>query len=222
MYLELRAKVEKFEEETNPLVRTADEQLTGEGARWSQQRRCLTGLVMLIIPLSLVAGVLFVGLIRNNIRNNSAWLGISLVIWAPVSASIFFFLPSRILRAHLAAVLCCRPRDSREYTFHWSVRKPPLRPRPRPASGLRWQDVHEQPSAGVELTSTELAAALETKTEFTPEEWAAFGIADLQFDHFIKVGGTYYQPFEIPEGFRPSVRSQTGARVLGRTPVIQG
>tara|TARA_B100000795_G_scaffold225765_1_gene181575 strand:+ start:193 stop:492 length:300 start_codon:yes stop_codon:yes gene_type:complete len=77
------------------------------------------------------------------------------------------------------------------------------------------------PKSGVELTSTELAAALETKTGFTTEEWAAFGIADLQFDHFVKAGGKYYQPFEIPEGFRPSMRSQRNGRPHARTPVLQ-
>ena len=39
---------------------------------------------------------------------------------------------SRILRAHLAAVLCCRPRDSLDYTFHWSLCKPPFRRKPDP------------------------------------------------------------------------------------------
>ena len=57
------------------------------------------------------------------------------------------------------------------------------------------------PESGIELTSTELAAALETKTEFTTEEWDVFGIGDLQLDHFVKAGGKYYQPFEIPDGF---------------------
>ena len=211
MYLELRAKVEAFEKETNFLVRSADERLTGVGARWSQQRRILTGLAMLFFTIGLFAFV---------VSNDILW--IFFCIGLPVLMFSFNFLPSRILRAHLAAVLCCCPRDSREYTFRWSLRDPPFRPRPRLASGLTWQHVGGMPESGIELTSTELAAALETKSEFTTEEWAAFGIADLQFDHFIKVGGTYYQPFEIPEGFRPSVRSQTGARVLGRTPVIQG
>ena len=32
---------------------------------------------------------------------------------------------------HLAAVLCCRPRDRLSHSFHWSLREPPFRPRPR-------------------------------------------------------------------------------------------
>ena len=46
--------------------------------------------------------------------------------------ALVFILPSRILRAHLAAVLCCRPRDSLDYTFHWSICKPPFRRKPDP------------------------------------------------------------------------------------------
>ena len=210
MYLELRAKVEAFEHNTNLLVRSADERLTGVGARWSEQRRTCTGLAMLFFTIGLFVSVVY------NI------LGIFFCIGVPVLIFSLHFLPSRILRAHLAAVLCCCPRDSREYTFRWSLRDPPFRPRPRLASGLTWQHVGGMPKSGIELTSTELAAALETKTGFTTEEWAAFGIADLQFDHFIKVGGTYYQPFEIPEGFRPSMRSQRNGRPHARTPVLQG
>ena len=221
MYLGLRAKVEALENEISScpvMVRKADALLTNEdegGARKLHFSRIL----MLLTTLGLVGLVLFgVGLNTDEY----SLLGFLLESLGFVSSTLAVyiastrFLPSRILRAHLAAVLCCRPRDCLRHTFHWSLRKPPFRPRPHPASGLVWQDVHEQPESGVELTSTELAAALATKTEFTPEEWAAFGIGNLQLDHFIKAGDTYYQPFEIPDGFRPSVRSQTGARVLAR------
>ena len=33
---------------------------------------------------------------------------------------------------HLAAILCCRPRDSLDYTFHWSLGKPHFRRMPDP------------------------------------------------------------------------------------------
>jgi len=53
-------------------------------------------------------------------------------------ASLLFILASRIVRAHLAAIFCCRPRDSLEYSFHWSFyheppfrRRVPLRQEPR-------------------------------------------------------------------------------------------
>ena len=46
--------------------------------------------------------------------------------------ALFYFPFSRILRAHLAAVLCCRPRDSLDYPFHWSLCKPPFRRKPDP------------------------------------------------------------------------------------------
>ena len=213
MYLELRAKVEAFEKKANQLVRGADELLSDETSQGHDVRKQACLCIMVPFALWLVG---IVGLLTGE--GDVEWWQVCVIIFGilAVALVLIFSLPSRILRAHLAAVLCCRPRDSREYTFHWSLRKPPFRPRPRPASGLMWQDVHEQPSAGVELTSTELAAALDTKTEFTTKEWDAFGIVDLQLDHFIKAGDTHYQPFEIPEGFRPSVNAQAGARILAR------
>ena len=39
------------------------------------------------------------------------------------------FAPSRILREHIAALFCCRPRDSLEHTFHWTFWEPPFRKR---------------------------------------------------------------------------------------------
>ena len=54
----------------------------------------------------------------------------SLILCMPVL--LFPILCSRIFRAHLAAVHCCRPRDSLDYTFHWSIRKPPFRRKPDP------------------------------------------------------------------------------------------
>ena len=37
--------------------------------------------------------------------------------------------------------------------------------------------------------------ALKEKTEFSAEEWAAFGITALRLDHCIKSGNSYFRPF---------------------------
>ena len=119
-------------------------------------------------------------------------------------------LPSRILRAHLAAVLCCRSRDRLEYTFHWSLFKPPFRRRPHLASGLKWQKAATQPK-GVELTHGALAEVLNEKREFTAKEWQAFGIIGLHLDHFVKSGDSYYVPFDIPDCFLPTISTSSPA-----------
>jgi len=56
-----------------------------------------------------------------------AWMLLFLAIAA--WAFLFYSLPSRILRAHLAVALGYRTRHSLEYTFHCSLIKPPFRKR---------------------------------------------------------------------------------------------
>ena len=64
-----------------------------------------------------------------------------------------------------------------------------------PKNGLKWQNIGLfRPSEGRHLTSPELAAALQTKVEFTEEELARFGISDVQMDDFIKSGSSFFQP----------------------------
>ena len=89
---------------------------------------------------------------------------------------------------------------------------PPFRRRPRPASGRKWRDV-KKPEEGAELSNAALADALKEKTEFSTEEWAAFGITALHLDHFIKSGNSYYKPFDVPEGFLPKKDVSLTARV---------
>ena len=38
---------------------------------------------------------------------------------------VFLLLLSRVVRAHLAVLFCCRPRDSLEYKFRCTVCQPP-------------------------------------------------------------------------------------------------
>jgi hypothetical protein len=75
-------------------------------------------------------------------------------------------------------------------------------------SGLRWRCVGaDKPAAGNELSNAKLAGALNGKTAFTPQEWAAFGIKFLNRNAFIKAGDAYFQPLglagqdsDAPEG----------------------
>ena len=58
-------------------------------------------------------------------------------------------------------------------------------PHSRPLS-WKWRCVGvERPSAGKMVTNSALESALPTKVNFTQKEWAAFGIAHLNFDDYI-------------------------------------
>ena len=61
--------------------------------------------------------------------------------------------------------------------------------------GLQWKGAGStKPSDGKELTNDQLASDLQSKTEFTRQEWDAFGIKDLRIDNLIKSGASYFQP----------------------------
>ena len=63
------------------------------------------------------------------------------------------------------------------------------------ASGLKWTVVGDTELAGGEvLTNDALSEALTGKTEFTQQEWEAFGIQDLSVKHFITAGDKYFKP----------------------------
>ena len=65
------------------------------------------------------------------------------------------------------------------------------------SSGQAWvEDVGGEPIPGREILNPKLAAALDSKTTFTEEEWDAFGISDLRMDHFVKAesGENYFKP----------------------------
>jgi hypothetical protein len=64
--------------------------------------------------------------------------------------------------------------------------------------GLKWLPAGStEPATGRILENAKLAEALRSKTEFTKQEWEAFGIKDLRTDHFIKSGDSYLQPAGI-------------------------
>jgi hypothetical protein len=63
------------------------------------------------------------------------------------------------------------------------------------ASGLIWQCIGAtKPPKGQELRHAQLCKELYAKSEFTAQEWEAFGITDLGMDHFVKSGAYYFAP----------------------------
>ena len=68
----------------------------------------------------------------------------------------------------------------------------------QPASGLHWRSVGViAPSEGRSRVNVGLAIKLKSKTEFTQEEWDAFGLSDLRIDDYIKSVSTYFTPAEF-------------------------
>jgi len=63
------------------------------------------------------------------------------------------------------------------------------------ASGLRWKNIGDsRPMEGRELKNPKLANALQTKTEFTPDEWDDFEIGDVRENDFVNSRNTYFTP----------------------------
>ena len=60
-------------------------------------------------------------------------------------------------------------------------------------NGLKWQRANDIKN-GIELINEELSNSLSIKREFTKNEWKNFNINNLNSNHYIKVGGTYYKP----------------------------
>jgi len=73
------------------------------------------------------------------------------------------------------------------------------------ALGLKWQCAGIiEPTVGRQLMNAALASDLRTKLEFTQEEWAVFGIADLRSDDYIKSElesfSSYFKPVAVGFG----------------------
>mgnify|MGYP006078906401 CR=1 FL=1 len=60
-------------------------------------------------------------------------------------------------------------------------------------NGLKWQRANDIKN-GIELINEELSNSLSIKREFTKSEWNKFNINNLNSNHYIKVGGSYYKP----------------------------
>eukprot|EP00966_Prymnesium_polylepis_P166838 3856563-Prymnesium_polylepis.1 len=69
--------------------------------------------------------------------------------------------------------------------------------------GLHWLELRTKPPDGCQLqpqgATHGLAAALLTKTTFTQEEWSAFGIRDLRFDHYVMSGTDGTTRYFVPD-----------------------
>ena len=62
-------------------------------------------------------------------------------------------------------------------------------------SGLTWRKVGDtRPNTGVELIHEDLARRLQQQTKFTQDEWDSFEIMNLDREHFIKAGNSYFRP----------------------------
>lgn len=126
-YLTLREDLERYEQSRYPFIfRLFDALMTG-GGEVTQTKDCyrfMRGLRVCLLAVSLV----FVALTISSMVDGTPAdiIGNILRAITPLAA---FSLPSRIVRAHLAAILGYRTHDSLDYTFHCSVVKPPFRKR---------------------------------------------------------------------------------------------
>ena len=69
-------------------------------------------------------------------------------------------------------------------------------------TGLQWKEVGKKRKMKKPehlLTNDALAAALQTRTEFTEEEWGAFGVSNLRPDHRVLSDTTYFAPVVLEE-----------------------
>ena len=125
-YLQLRAKLEAYDRERVAwVVKLADFLMTTTGAKAAALRVffwVLCPSLLFLFPFLMDAD----GVDEDTIAPIIIF-SLAAIVWAAL-----FTRPSRILRAHRAAVRAHRPRDSLEYTFQWSVIQPPVRKRAVP------------------------------------------------------------------------------------------
>ena len=128
-YLELRKLTDAFEEQRNEFVTTADRALTeDDGGR----RVCIFSIVMVLLFALAAFLPAYVVVAAGNSEDRAPE---HILLTGTACAAVYLIFPlgfillSRVLRTHVAAVLCCRPRDRLPHSFHWSLCKPPFRPR---------------------------------------------------------------------------------------------
>lgn len=122
-YLQLRKELEDYDERrVSMLVRASEWLLTDSGG--ILRRGVLARVLLLVVVPLLFVGIGIVGAVSFQLVVGSiTWTVIAILTVAG------FTLPSRIVRALLAAGLGYRTRDSLEYTFHYSLIQPPFRRR---------------------------------------------------------------------------------------------
>ena len=95
------------------------------------------------------------------------------------------------------------------------------------ASGFKWRKIGAtEPAQGRELKNHSLHMALYDKTEFTQQEWDAFGITDLSMDHFVKRGAYYFIPaetvVEAEERMRVLAEQASMTKIIQHLAIIAG
>lgn len=60
--------------------------------------------------------------------------------------------------------------------------------------GLKWCETGKTSDKSRELTNEALARALQSKREFTLQQWRSFNVPDLRPDHYIQSGSRYFEP----------------------------
>ena len=83
---------------------------------------------------------------------------------------------------------------------------------PVSASGLKW--LKKGHTHGQHLENSMLAEALKRKTEFTPQEWGAFGIETLRMDHHVKSGTSFFEPDVSEFGLRRAPITSTAIHAV--------
>jgi len=131
-YLELRAKLEAYDKEhVSKFTLVVDYFMTSSDKHAGKARVDYCCTILVVLPLiSLGAGIVFMVVGESVIY---FMICVFLGLFVPIVALIPLHLTSRILRAHIAAAFGYGSRDSLEYTFHCSLRKPPFRFRQRTA-----------------------------------------------------------------------------------------
>jgi len=80
--------------------------------------------------------------------------------------------------------------------------------------GLQWEEIGSSlPTTSTEITNVTLAAALQTKVEFSKAEYDTFGISNLSKSSCIKAGASYFQPVDGGAAARCQVRQAVLLRV---------
>ena len=73
--------------------------------------------------------------------------------------------------------------------------------------GLKWVNCgYHKPLHGIEIKSSELAAALQTKSEFSQAELEAFELPPITYQSCIKVGVKYFKPGVLKTRDKAAVR----------------
>jgi len=125
LYLDLRKELVEYDELHMPwLVREADKLMKDDDMRAGFKRVFLVVVIALVL---VVLGILFC--LSFVVRDSTLVLIFMFFLLCFLLLVALLTLSSRIVRAHLAAVFCCRSRNSLDYTFHCSLYTAPFRKR---------------------------------------------------------------------------------------------